>query len=182
MNFKKWLIQVENNGPSPGHWCNVITIFQLLACVCSLYLCQITVLQSQGCVPCLLCPIVPFNAPAAHGRQNILWKIVNGETNTQAEEQNLCSSHLFHYLVQKRRAKYLQFQNQCSEVAPGLFASGESVAMDKTLLTKHGITHVINCSATCQTQLENLKYLQHDLSGHHLLHLWLIKSNRSQHN
>ncbi|KAL6749820.1 protein-tyrosine phosphatase-like protein [Haematococcus lacustris] len=47
--------------------------------------------------------------------------------------------------TQLRRQKYQFFEKQCSEVASGLFLSGDWVARNRELLHNHGITHVVNC-------------------------------------
>lgn len=47
--------------------------------------------------------------------------------------------------TQLRRQKFQHFEKLCSEVAEGLFVSGDYVAKSKELLRQHGVTHVINC-------------------------------------
>lgn len=47
--------------------------------------------------------------------------------------------------TQLRRQKYQYFEKQCSEVAEGLFLSGDWVARNRELLADNGITHVVNC-------------------------------------
>lgn len=47
--------------------------------------------------------------------------------------------------TQQRRQKYLFFEKQCSEVSPGLFLSGDSVAKNRETLREAGVTHVLNC-------------------------------------
>ncbi len=43
------------------------------------------------------------------------------------------------------RQKFQFFEKQCSEVADGLFLSGDWVAKNREVLQQHGITHVVNC-------------------------------------
>lgn len=47
--------------------------------------------------------------------------------------------------TQLRRAKFQFFDKHCSEVAPGLFLSGDTVARNREQLAEHGVTHVMNC-------------------------------------
>ncbi len=44
-----------------------------------------------------------------------------------------------------RRQKYLFFEKQCSEVAPGLFLAGDYVAKNRDILRANTISHVVNC-------------------------------------
>ena len=60
------------------------------------------------------------------------------------------------------REKFRRFERQCSEVNPGLFMSGDSVAKSHELLVEHGITHVVNCVGfTCGEyhKDKSIKYL-----------------------
>ena len=47
--------------------------------------------------------------------------------------------------TQIRRAKYQFFEKQCSQVADGIFLSGDAVAKQRDVLRQNGITHVVNC-------------------------------------
>lgn len=47
--------------------------------------------------------------------------------------------------TQLRRQKYQFFEKQCSEIADGLFLSGDWVAKNREVLQQNGITHVVNC-------------------------------------
>lgn len=47
--------------------------------------------------------------------------------------------------LSQRQAELKRFQLRCSEVAPGIFVSGEQVAATKSILHRHGVTHVVNC-------------------------------------
>lgn len=44
-----------------------------------------------------------------------------------------------------KRQKFAAFERHCSQVADGLYVSGEAVARDRGLLAAHGITAVVNC-------------------------------------
>lgn len=44
-----------------------------------------------------------------------------------------------------KRNKLALFERQCSQVAEGLYVSGEAVARSRDALRQHGITHVVNC-------------------------------------
>lgn len=46
---------------------------------------------------------------------------------------------------QLKRQKFQFFSKECSEVADGLYVSGELVAKDRELLGRNRITHVVNC-------------------------------------
>lgn len=47
--------------------------------------------------------------------------------------------------TQLRRDKFKFYEVHCSQVAPGLFLAGDVVAKDREAITRHGITHVLNC-------------------------------------
>lgn len=47
--------------------------------------------------------------------------------------------------TQLRRQKFQFYERKCSEIAEGLYLSGEVVARSKELLDANGITHVVNC-------------------------------------
>jgi hypothetical protein len=47
--------------------------------------------------------------------------------------------------TQIRRAKYLFFEKQCSQVAEGIFLAGDAVAKQREVLRQNGVTHVVNC-------------------------------------
>ncbi|WZN63770.1 MAP kinase phosphatase 1 [Chloropicon roscoffensis] len=48
-------------------------------------------------------------------------------------------------LSPERGDRFRQFDRQCSEVAPSLFMSGDTVAKSIDILRQSGITHVVNC-------------------------------------
>ena len=47
--------------------------------------------------------------------------------------------------LQLRREKFALYEKHCSEVGPGLFVGGEAVAKSWEILSRSGITHVVNC-------------------------------------
>jgi hypothetical protein len=47
--------------------------------------------------------------------------------------------------TQLRRQKFAYFDKHCSEIEPGLFLAGDTVARNRAQLAEHGITHVVNC-------------------------------------
>ena len=47
--------------------------------------------------------------------------------------------------LRARRDKFAFFEQQCSEVAPGLFLGSDAVARNWSTLEAAGITHVVNC-------------------------------------
>ena len=67
--------------------------------------------------------------------------------------------------LQARRSKFAQYEQQCSEVAPNLYVSGEAVAKSWELLQSAGITHIINCAGQVYPA-----YFHDDLL-YHTLHL-----------
>lgn len=73
-------------------------------------------------------------------------------------------------LLQKRRQKFLAYQNEVTEVVPGLFASGQSVVQNLKMLQQMGITHVINCLGPwAEEYREEFIYLSLNLDGKPLL-------------
>jgi hypothetical protein len=69
--------------------------------------------------------------------------------------------------TQLRRQKYQFFEKQCSEIAPGLFLSGDWVAKNWDLLSSNGVTHVVNCVGfVCQEYFRGkLNYKTYFLQG-----------------
>ena len=47
--------------------------------------------------------------------------------------------------LRARRDKFAFFEQQCSEVAPGLFLGSDAIARKWDTLEAAGITHVVNC-------------------------------------
>ena len=47
--------------------------------------------------------------------------------------------------LRARRDKFAYFEQQCSEVDPGLFLGSDAVARNWDTLKEAGITHVVNC-------------------------------------
>ena len=79
--------------------------------------------------------------------------------------------------LRARRDKFAFFEQQCSEVAPGLFLGSDAVARNWDTLEAAGITHVVNCvgfiyPAYFEPKLTyKVLYLQGEVDSY-LNHVW----------
>jgi hypothetical protein len=95
-------------------------------------------LCSSARAPELIATAMAGVAPLAGFSRSLLPQLDLGSVAPRGEEDAPSESIM-------KRQKFALFEKQCSQVAEGLFVSGEFVAKSRDVLRAHGITHVVNC-------------------------------------
>ena len=69
--------------------------------------------------------------------------------------------------VEGRREKFAHFKDHCTQVGPGIFLGGDTVARSREILRAAGITHIINTIGhICPNHFaDELEYLTLCLNG-----------------